>query len=279
MRRRSSLELSNHKAFGKSTIITRTFSLVLVPAPKEYRVLLFYLLRCLLSDVWLYIIWAKDTLMSISCTDTWVLKRWILSDRVIDTAERRALRRRILQLLLLLLHYSSTFHSLVMAHHIREITTSSIYWTARWALIFLLLFVFLEDLIAGLDALCSSVRFWKVICNSIFNYSAERVIARFRDGLVIVISLWFRVAYSDHLLEGSFVLAKAEAGAWDIRTLSAILDNIRYFNLAEVKFLFRRASGIYRHFIYLLKSLFDIIIYHSWRQGLHRTLFAWQSMN
>ena len=253
MRWTSSLELSNHEAFGKPAIIARTFSLILIPASKEDRILLLYLLGCLLSDVWLYIIRAKDTLMSIiSCTYSWVLKRRILSDRIINTADRRALRRRLLQLLLLLLYYSSTFHSLVMAHHIREIATSSINWTARWALIFLLLFVFLEDFIAWFDALSSSVRFWKVICSSIFDYPAKCIVARFRDGLVIVISLWFRVTYFNHLFEGSFVLTDAQAGAWDVRTMSGILGNIRYFNLAEVKLLLRWASRINRHFIYLL---------------------------
>ena len=69
--------------------------------------------------------------------------------------------------------------------------------------------------------------------------------ARFIDGKVIVFTFGFRVTNLDHLLKGSFVLAKAEASARDIRTLSVILCNIRYFDLAKVRLFLHRASGIY----------------------------------
>ena len=162
MRWRCGTELSFHEAFGKPTIITRSLSLVLVSASKDDLILLFYLLGCRLSD-WLYIIWAKDTLMAISWTDPWVLYWRIVSDRIIDTAVERALRWRMLQLLLLLLLYRSTFHSLMMAHNVRKIGSAPIDRASGWALFFQLAFVFLEDFIARFNALSSSESFWKVI--------------------------------------------------------------------------------------------------------------------
>ena len=81
--------------------------------------------------------------------------------------------------------------------------------------------------------------------------------ARFIEGKVIVFTFRFRVTNLDHLLKGSFELAESEASARDIRTLSFILCNIRYFNLAKVRSIFHRASGIYRHLINLFKCLID----------------------
>ena len=144
----------------------------------------------------------------------------------------------------------------MMAHNIREIASTPVDRASRWALFFQLAFVFLEYFIARFNALCSSGSFWKVIFSRGLRYSAVRF-ARFIDGKVIVFTFGFRVTNLDHLLKGSFELAESEASARDIRTLSVILCNIRYFNLAKVRSILHRASRIYRYLINLFKCLID----------------------